>query len=148
MLFMRNKVSKLVVVLFVLCAISVIAVEPNEQTEGLPVAKAAIITCKGLIDNGLYQSIQRRTETAIDKGADYLIYEISTYGGLVKAADDISKYFINEAGKKAHTVAYITTEAISAGAMISVSCQDIIMRENSKIGDCAPVMLGGKLEGV
>ncbi len=148
MLFMRNKVSKLVVVLFVLFAISVIAVEPNTPSQKPQTAKAAVITCKGLIDDGLYQSIQRRTETAIDKGADYLIYEISTYGGLVKAADDISKYFINEAGKKAHTVAYITTEAISAGAMISVSCHDIIMRENSKIGDCAPVMLGGKLEGV
>jgi len=32
--------------------------------------------------------------------------------------------------------------------MISVSCQDIIMRENTTIGDCAPIVLGGKLEGV
>ena len=97
-----------------------------------------------------YKSIRRRTQTALDWGATYLIYEISTYGGLVTAADDISKYFILNVGKKAHTVAYVTTEAISAGAMISVSCQDIIMLENTTIGDCAPIIIspGAKLEGV
>ena len=77
-----------------------------------------------------------------------MIYEIGTYGGILQSGDDISKYFILDVGKKAHTVAYITTEAISAGAMISVSCQDIIMIENATIGDCAPISFGGKLEGV
>jgi membrane-bound serine protease (ClpP class) len=124
------------------------ASEPNSSlTEGRTV-KAVIIVCKGMIDDGLYKSIQRRTQTALDAGADYLIYEISTYGGLLESADDISKYFIFDAAKKAHTVAYVKTEAISAGAMISVSCQDIIMRKNTTIGDCAPIQMGGKLEGV
>jgi len=122
--------------------------EPNNTPAKTPSAKAAVIICKGMIDNGLYKSIQRRTQTALDEGVEYLIYEIGTYGGILQSADDISKYFILDIGKKAHTVAYITTEAISAGAMISVSCQDIIMRENTTIGDCAPVVLGGKLEGV
>ncbi|MBN2456727.1 MAG: hypothetical protein JXB29_09370 [Sedimentisphaerales bacterium] len=110
--------------------------------------KAAVIVCKGMIDDGLYKSIRRRSEMALEAGCEYLIYEIGTYGGLLQSGDDISKYFILEVGKKAHTVAYITTEAISAGAMISVSCQDIIMLENTIIGDCAPIQLGGKLEGV
>jgi len=110
--------------------------------------KAAVIVCKGLIDDGLYKSIRRRTQMALDEGAEYLIYEIGTYGGLLQSGDDIAKYFILDVGKKAHTVAYITTEAISAGAMISVSCRDIIMLENTTIGDCAPIALGGKLEGV
>ncbi|MFQ6036322.1 MAG: nodulation protein NfeD [Sedimentisphaerales bacterium] len=134
------------------------AVEPNlplrgETNVGQPTARAAVITCKGLIDDGLYKSIQRRTEIALQQGIEYLVYEIGTYGGFLDSADDISKYFIlretwPEAGKKARTIAYITTEAISAGAMISVSCQDIIMRENTTIGDCAPIALGGTLEGV
>ena len=109
---------------------------------------AALIPCKGMIDDGLYKSIKRRTEEAAKAGATYFIYEIQTYGGLLKSGDDISKYFILEAGKKYHTVAYITSEAISAGAMISVGCKDIIMLENTTIGDCAPVVMGGKLEGV
>lgn len=110
--------------------------------------QAAVIVCKGTIDDGLYKSIKRRTEIALNGGVDYLIYEIETYGGEVASADDISKYFILDVAKKAHTVAYVNTEAISAGAMISVSCNDIIMRENTTIGDCAPITLGGKLEGV
>ncbi len=110
--------------------------------------KAALIPCTGMIDDGLYQSIKRRSETAISQGAQYLIFEIQTYGGLVQSADDISKYLILDIGKKVNTVAYVTTEAISAGAMISVSCQDIIMLENTTIGDCAPIVMGDKLEGV
>jgi len=122
--------------------------EPNDASVETPAVKAAVIVCKGLIDDGLYKSIRRRTNMALDEGAEYLIYEIGTYGGLLQSGDDIAKYFILDVGKKAHTVAYITTEAISAGAMISVSCKDIIMLENTTIGDCAPIALGGKLEGV
>jgi membrane-bound serine protease (ClpP class) len=100
-----------------------------------------------MIDDGLYDSIKRRTDMAMAEGVEYLIYEIGTYGGLVKSADDISKYFIHEVNKKAHTVAYVATEAISAGAMISVSCEDVLMDENATIGCSAPVVMGGKLEG-
>jgi membrane-bound serine protease (ClpP class) len=125
-----------------------VGAEPNDAGADSPAVTAAVIVCKGMIDDGLFKSIQRRTQMALDEGVEYLIYEIQTYGGLVQSADDISKYFILDIGKKAHTVAYVTTEAISAGAMISVSCQDIIMLENTKIGDCAPITLGGKLEGV
>ncbi len=129
-------------------AVPGVGAEPNDAGADSPAVKAAVIVCKGMIDDGLFRSIQRRTQTALDEGVGYLIYEIQTYGGLVQSADDISKYFILDIGKKAHTVAYVTTEAISAGAMISVSCQDIIMLENTTIGDCAPILLGGKLEGV
>jgi membrane-bound serine protease (ClpP class) len=127
---------------------AVASVKADVPAPNQPAVKAAVIVCKGLIDDGLYKSIQRRTQIALDNGAKYLIYEISTYGGMVESADNISKYLIFEVGKKAHTAAYITTEAISAGAMISVSCKDIIMKENTTIGDCSPIVLGGKLEGV
>lgn len=106
--------------------------------------KAAIITCTGLIDDGLFSSIKRRANSAVKMGANYIILEIETYGGLVKSADDISKFLILDLSKKARTIAYVNTEAISAGAMISVSCQDIIMRGNTTIGDCAPIQLGGQ----
>lgn len=122
--------------------------EPNAPAQPPREAKAAIIPCQGLIDQSLLYSIKRRTETALHGGADYLVYEISTYGGLVDAADSIAKYLIQQVAPRGHTVAYVTTEAISAGAMISVSCQDIIMREHTTIGDSAPITMGGKLEGV
>jgi len=122
--------------------------QPAIPAAGRTTAQAAIISCEGMIDDGLRRSIRRRTQIAHDAGADYIIYEIDTYGGFVQSAVDISDDLILRFGKKARTVAYVTTKAISAGAMISVSCQDIIMRENTTIGDCAPIALGGQLEGV
>jgi membrane-bound serine protease (ClpP class) len=127
---------------------AVTAEEFNNAPSATQNTKAAVIICEGMIDNGLFESIKRRSRKAIGEGSEYLIFEISTYGGILQSADDISKYLILDIGKKVKTVAYITTEAISAGAMISVSCQDIIMRENTTIGDCAPIVMGGKLEGV
>lgn len=150
---MTNPRRKFVIILTPLLMLYVLlpqaksTVEPNDFSAESPTVKAVVIVCYDMIDDGLYKSIQRRTQIALDEGAEYIIYEISTYGGLVEAADNISKYLILEVGKKAHSVAYVATEAISAGAMISVSCQDVIMRENTTIGCSAPIMLGGKLEG-
>jgi membrane-bound serine protease (ClpP class) len=138
----------------VLCPVALgwaVAAEPNASsvpTAGPKEAKAAVIPCKGFVDRALFESVRRRSEMAMTAGTDYLIYEISTYGGLVDAADNIAKYFIQTVGDRAQTVAYVTTEAISAGALISVSCNDIIMRKSTTIGDCAPISMGGTLEGV
>jgi len=143
------------ILIFSLCLIAgaglIRAVSQNQPA--IPAAKrstarAAVISCEGMIDDGLARSIRRRTQIALDAGVDYIIYEIDTYGGFVQSAVDISDDLILRFGKKARTVAYVTTKAISAGAMISVSCQDVIMRENTTIGDCAPIALGGQLEGV
>jgi membrane-bound serine protease (ClpP class) len=147
--YMKTLLRIIIFLSFIAGSSFLCAREPNSIS--LPESKqaqAAIIVCKGLIDDGLYKSIKRRTDIALNSGVNYLIYEIETYGGEVKAADDISKYFILDVAKRAHTVAYVNTEAISAGAMISVSCKDIIMRKSTTIGDCAPILLGGKLEGV
>ncbi|MBP8604800.1 MAG: hypothetical protein KBI46_03010 [Phycisphaerae bacterium] len=119
---------------------SLLQAQPQEQEK--PLKTAAILTCYEMIDHGLYQSVVRRSEEAVRRGVDYIILDIQTYGGLVKSADDISKYLILDLAKKARTVAYVSTEAISAGAMISVSCQDIIMRQNTTIGCSAPIVMG------
>jgi membrane-bound serine protease (ClpP class) len=125
--------------------------EPNEVNEpgaGLRGVKAAVITCHDTVDEGLLESIKRRTETALEQGAIYLIYDIDTFGGGLFAAYEISDYFLHEINAKANTVAYVSKKAISAGALISVACEDIIMKEKTRIGDCAPMTIGGKLEGV
>ena len=136
--------------LLCLPALNASDLEPAEQieTQEQPPQKiAAIITCHEMIDDGLYRSIIRRSREAISRGADYLILDVQTYGGLVKSADDISKYLILELGDKIHTVAYVSTEAISAGSMVSVSCKDIIMRKNTTIGCSAPIVMGSKEMG-
>jgi membrane-bound serine protease (ClpP class) len=101
-----------------------------------------------MIDEGLLESIKRRTELSLEEGAEYLIYDVDTFGGGLFAAYEISDYILTKVNDEAHTVAYVSKKAISAGALISVACEDIIMREKTRIGDCAPIALGGELEGV
>jgi len=108
--------------------------------------KAVIITIAEMIDPGLVDSLIRRTEFAIDQGATIIIYEMDTFGGRVDSAIEIYDYFLKDVGRRARTVAYIPTKAISAGAMISVACHDIIMKRNTQIGDCAPIQMGGSIE--
>ena len=124
------------------------AAQPEDPNDSSRQAKVAIISSKGMIDQGLLESLKRRSETAIEAGVEYLVFEVETYGGLVDAADSIAKHFIQTVGDRARTVAYVSTEAISAGALISVSCNDIIMRESTTIGASAPITMGAKLEGV
>ena len=96
---MRSPLWKIVIVLPLLLllvpfSLTISTGEPNNSNTDLSATKAAVITCKGMIDDGLYKSIRRRTQIALDEGAEYLIYEIETYGGLLKSGDDISKYFM------------------------------------------------------
>jgi membrane-bound serine protease (ClpP class) len=116
-------------------------VEPGEH-------KAVVIICDEMIDDGLYESIKRRTDEALAQGATYIIYEIDTFGGGLHSAISIWDYFMHTVAPKAHTVAYVPTKAISAGALMSVACNDIIMKKSTLIGDCAPIIMGGTLEGV
>lgn len=131
-----------------LCGRGASIVDSNDISPEQPSVKAAVIVCKGMIDDGLFESIKRRTKIALDGGAEYLIYEINTLGGLVSAAYDISEYLLHEANREAKTVAYISKKAVSAGALISVGCEDIIMKERTRIGACAPMALGMKLDDV
>ncbi len=118
----------------------------NFVTEDKP-AKAVVIVCKDMIDEGLYESIKRRVEASLADGANYIILEMDTFGGRVDSAISISNYLIHEVANKAYTIVYIPTEALSAGALISVACNDIIMKKATKLGDCAPIVMGGTLEG-
>ncbi len=142
-----QRITAWLLALCVLFGISSWRVAAQPEVAPQKPAKATVITCTKMIDDGLFQSLKRRIQRALEDGADTLIFEISTYGGLVKSGDDISKLFL-ETSKQAHTIAYVRTEAISAGAMIAVACQDIIMREHTTLGDCAPIVMGGTLEGV
>jgi membrane-bound serine protease (ClpP class) len=129
-------------ILVVLLSVASIVCGQAEIEKTDPSQTAVIITCYGMIDDGLYNSIVRRGTEAVNRGADFVILDVQTYGGLVDSADDISKYLIHTLGRQAHTVAYVSTEAISAGAMISVSCEDIVMQENTTIGASAPIIMG------
>ncbi|NOZ22879.1 MAG: serine protease [Planctomycetes bacterium] len=110
---------------------------PKKATSPAEV-KACMITISGMIDNGLYKSLQRRTQEAKDDGRTLIFYRIDTFGGTLAAAFDICDYLSDLKGVK--TVAYIPRKAISAGSMIAMACNEIVMVPGSLLGDCEPII--------
>ncbi len=107
---------------------------------GLTDQKGAIITIDGTISDVTTDSIERRVAAARDQGADVIIFEVNTPGGYVTSALDICDYIKNLEGVK--TVAWINTQAYSAGSMISVACDEIVMARASVLGDCGVILAG------
>ncbi|MCF6149800.1 MAG: serine protease [Candidatus Kuenenia sp.] len=97
-----------------------------------------VITIHRMIDGGLSSSIQRRVNSAKDENAGLIIFDIDTFGGRLDAAMEISE-FISDL-KEVETVAFIPHKAISAGALIAISCNDIIMAPEAELGDCEPIV--------
>jgi membrane-bound serine protease (ClpP class) len=122
---------------------------PARAQQSRPVitsSNAAIISLDGEIDDYSRDTFIRRFNAAKSRGAQTVIVDLNTYGGLVTAGLDLSRFLKNQSD--VHTIAYVDTKAISAGAMIALACNEIVMAENAVIGDCAPIALSsdGKLQ--
>lgn len=97
-----------------------------------------VINIRNEIGNGLRVYIDNGLKQASE--ADAIIFDVHTPGGAVGAARDIIDAIQRT---EIPTIAYVNTEAISAGAMISLSCDQIVMRNGGAIGDSAPVSMQG-----
>lgn len=100
-----------------------------------------VINIRNEIGNGLRVYIDNGIKQASEAEADAIIFDVHTPGGAVGAARDIIDAIQRT---EVPTIAYVNTEAISAGAMISLSCDQIVMRHGGAIGDSAPVSIQGE----
>lgn len=89
------------------------------------------IKVEGTIDLGLPPYIKRVISEAEKNKAEAIIFEINTFGGRVDAATQIKDLILNTS---IPTIAFINKRAISAGALISLSCNKIVMVPGSSIG--------------
>ena len=94
---------------------------------------------EGIIDLGLAPFVQRVLNEATDAGAAAVIFEINTFGGRVDAAVLIRDALLNA---KVRTVAFVNKRAISAGALISLAAEKIVMADGGTIGAATPVQMG------
>ncbi len=85
----------------------------------------------GEIDLGMAPYITRIVNEAEKNDADAIIFRINTFGGRLDAATQIKDAII---GTKILTIAFINNRAISAGSLISLSCNKIAMVPGSSIG--------------
>lgn len=116
---------------------------------GSDATPTAVIPIEGEINDILARSIERRIEEARSQGAKRIVFRMNTPGGLVSSALDISAMIKKLPSENIATVAWVKDQAYSAGALISVAAQQIVMSPAGRIGDCAPIMIsptGGMAE--
>ncbi|MFP6642023.1 MAG: NfeD family protein [Candidatus Latescibacterota bacterium] len=118
------------------------------KDEGRPLVhllKLHTVNTEGsMIDPGLAAYVERVVEDAEAADADALIFEIDTFGGRVDAATVIRDAIVDA---DVLTIAFINKRAISAGALISLACDRIIMVKGGTIGASTPVTGGGDKAG-
>ena len=95
----------------------------------------------GTIDMGLPNYIQRAVTIAESDSAEFIIFDIDTFGGRVDAATKIKDAIL---GSDIRTIAFINRRAISAGALISLSCDSIYMASGATIGAATAVDAEGE----
>jgi membrane-bound serine protease (ClpP class) len=108
-------------------------------------SKVVVIAIDRTVELGLAAFVRRAIETNPDAVA--IVIEVNTLGGRVDAAIQIRDALLEA---EPRTVAFIHPRAISAGALISLACDNIIMTEGGTIGAATPIQAapGGQAEAV
>lgn len=100
-------------------------------------ARVAVITIQGPIDAITSMSVQRRITDAEQAGADAIVIELDTPGGEVGAVLEICSAIENSAIE--NTVAWVHDSAYSGGAIVALSCREIVVSKSSSFGDAKVV---------
>jgi membrane-bound serine protease (ClpP class) len=123
--------------LFTLGLLVVLGLSGPVFAQKTPVVYVAPI--EGMIDLGLAPFVERVLREATDAGAAAVILEINTFGGRVDAAVLIRDALLNA---KVRTVGFINKRAISAGALIALATERIVIAQGGTIGAATPVQMG------
>lgn len=102
--------------------------------------KVYVIPVAGEVEPAMAAFIKRALRDAPEEKDAIYILEMDTFGGRVDSALQIVDTLINL--PKGKTIAFVKTKAISAGALIALSCDALYMRPGTTIGDCAPITYG------
>ena len=95
-----------------------------------------VIAIEGMIDLGLAPFLSRTIREAREAGAAAVLLDINTFGGRVDAAVAMRDTLLNA---PVRTIAFVNQRAISAGALIALACDTLIMAKGGTIGAAAPV---------
>lgn len=96
---------------------------------------------EGMIDPGVAALVERVIEEATEAKAAAIVFEIDTFGGRVDAATVIRDAILDA---EPLTIAFINKRAISAGALISLACDKIVMTQAATMGATTPVEMTGE----
>lgn len=109
------------------------ATKPRPKT----VSNPAVIEFNGPIDRKLTAYFKNRFELAKRARNDLLIIQIDSPGGLKIESLQMARMLRD--CDWAYTIALISNEAISGGALVSLGCDEILIDPNGKFGDAGEI---------
>lgn len=126
----RKKLSSLLIFLLILIfAFSNLVFAENSDL-------VYIIPLKEEITKASERYVEISVEEAEKVGANQIIIELDTYGGLVDSAEKIKNYLL---GTDIPTTCFINSKAESAGVLIAISCDEIFMSPQGTIGSAETI---------
>jgi membrane-bound serine protease (ClpP class) len=128
------------IAIVIIALLLVIAAAVTAQTAG---NRIDVLTIKGTINPVLVDYIARGIEQAEETGAQAVIIQMDTPGGLDTAMRDIIQEIINA---RVPVIVYVSpagARAASAGAYITLAAHVAVMAPNTAIGAATPIQLGG-----
>ncbi len=132
MLTIRVTIRRILALLLLLAGL-IGATPLAAQAESGPVYVAPI---QGSIDLGLAPYLNRVVAEARRNNARALLLDINTPGGRLDAALQLRDTVL---GAPLPTIAFVNREALSAGALISLAADDIVMAPGAVLGAATPV---------
>ena len=115
---------------------------PNPKTPASDTARIYIIEILEEIAPGAWRTVQNGIKEAEELNVDWVLLRINTYGGQVDVADSIRTRLLNT---PIPTIAFIDNNAASAGALISIACDSIYMRQSASMGAATVVNQTGEV---
>lgn len=98
-----------------------------------------VVPIDGTIDLGLAPFLSRTIDEAREAGAAAVVLDINTFGGRVDAAVAMRDALLES---PVRTIAFVNQRAISAGALITLACETVVMVTGGTVGAATPVMGG------
>lgn len=151
MRYQALRLSMLCAVFALACVLRPLAAQETAPATG-PAAtapsggKAVVIDVKGVIDELTRREVVQGFDDARAAGADTVILRLNTPGGLAYVGLGLSQFLKQQ--DDLHVIAYVEEMALSAGIMIGMAADEIVMQPGSFIGDSAPIAMapGGGMQ--
>ena len=133
------RLAGLLSLLFIILALTVFPAAAQTTTSGKG-ETVLVVPITGDIDSGLSFFLQRMIRRAERENAKAIILEVNSNGGLVDAAQEMKDALLRSG---VTTVGYVKGRALSAAALITISCHRIFMEPGTEMGAATPIKIMG-----
>ncbi|NLJ57832.1 MAG: nodulation protein NfeD [Tissierellia bacterium] len=126
------KLRRTGIILITLLMLSSIALGTEVNTAD----KAYVVPITGEINRATNYFVKNTIEEIEDQGAKAIIFEIDTYGGFIDQAQQIKDSIIST---DIPTISFVNNNAQSAGVLITIASQRVVMSKNATIGSAETI---------